>query len=305
MAARGHNRGGDAGVISCALVLRLRCTGPIRNDAMTEPLFALVTGASAGIGVAFARELAARGHALILTARRLDRLEALAAELRTQAGVRVECIACDLADTHAAQFLFDETRRRGLDVDLLVNNAGYGVTGSLVSREWQTHADFIQVMVTTPTELCYRFIPSMRERGFGRVINIASFAGLMPAPAGHTLYAAAKSYLIRFSQSLALENRRHGINVCALCPGFTLSEMHDVNGARATVSSMPRWVWLDAKTVARQGLDAVERGDIVYVNGALYRVIKGLFKLLPDRLALSMIARYSNQFRVKDDARKK
>jgi short-subunit dehydrogenase len=272
---------------------------------MTEPLFALVTGASAGIGVAFARELAARGHALILTARRLDRLEALAAELRTRAGVRVECIACDLADTHAAQFLFDETRRRGLQVDLLINNAGYGVTGSLVSRDWKTHADFIQVMVTAPTELCYRFIPPMRERGFGRVINIASFAGLMPAPAGHTLYAAAKSYLVKFSQSLALENRHHGINVCALCPGFTMSEMHDVNGARAAVSSMPKWVWLDAKTVARQGLDAVERGEIVCVNGALYRAIKGLFKLLPDRLALSLIARTSNRFRVTDDARKK
>ena len=271
---------------------------------MAEPLFALVTGASAGIGAEFARELAARGHALILTARRLDRLEALAEELRSQAGVRVECIACDLAGTHAAQFLFDETRRRGLEVDLLINNAGYGVTGSLVSREWQTHADFIQVMVTAPTELCYRFIPAMRERGFGRVINIASFAGLMPAPAGHTLYAAAKSYLVRFSQSLALENRRHGINVCALCPGFTMSEMHDVNGARATVSSMPRWVWLDAKVVARQGLDAVERGDIVYVNGVLYRTIKALFKLVPDRLALALIARFSNSFRVADDKRK-
>ncbi|MGH8172576.1 MAG: SDR family NAD(P)-dependent oxidoreductase [Rhodanobacteraceae bacterium] len=270
------------------------------DDAATKPLFALVTGASAGIGVAFARELAARGHALILTARRLDRLEELAAELRATAGVRVECIACDLADANAAQFLFDETRRRGLEVDFLINNAGYGVTGSLVSHEWPTHADFLNVMITAPTALCHRFVPAMRARGFGRIINVASFAGLMPAPAGHTLYAAAKAYLVKFSESLALENRRHGIHVCALCPGFTMSEMHDVNGARETVSSMPAWVWLDAKVVARQGVDAVERGDIVYINGWLYRTIKALFKLVPDRLALWLVARSSHTFRVND-----
>jgi short-subunit dehydrogenase len=145
----------------------------------------------------------------------------------------------------------------------------------------------------------------MRQAGFGRVINIASFAGLMPAPAGHTLYAAAKSYLVKFSQSLALENRRYGIHVLALCPGFVMSEMHDVNGARATVSSMPRWVWLDPNVVARQGLDAVERGDIVYINGLLYRTIKALFKLIPDSLALALIARYSNSFRVTDDTHKR
>ena len=265
---------------------------------MTEPSYALVTGASAGIGAAFARELAARGHALVLTARRLERLEMLAAELRARHGVAVECIACDLADPHAPQFLFDETRRRGISVDMLVNNAGYGVTGSLVSREWKTHADFIQVMIAAPTELCYRFVPGMRERKSGSIINIASLAGLMPAPAGHTLYAASKAYLIKFSQALALENRRHGINVCALCPGFTLSEMHDVNGARDTVSKMPKWIWLEADAVARRGLDAVDRGEIVEVVGAHYRLIKALFKLVPDKLALKLVARYSGGFRV-------
>jgi len=269
---------------------------------MTEPSYALVTGASAGIGAAFAKELAARGHALVLTARRLERLESLAAELRARHGVAVECIAADLADPDAPQFLLDETRRRGIAVDLLVNNAGYGVTGSLVSREWKTHQEFIQVMITAPTELCYRFVPGMRKRGGGRIVNIASLAGLVPAPAGHTLYAASKAYLIKFSQSLALENRRYGINVCALCPGFTMTEMHDVNGARAKVSTMPNWVWLDADVVARRGLDAVERGEIVEVVGAHYRVLKGLFKLIPDKLALRVIAAYSDRFRVVEGA---
>jgi short-subunit dehydrogenase len=141
-------------------------------------------------------------------------------------------------------------------------------------------------------------VPGMRERGFGRIVNVASFAGLMPAPAGHTLYAASKSYLIRFSEALALENRHHGINVCALCPGFTYSEFHDVTGSRKAVSQMPKWVWLDATEVARDGLDAVERGIVVRVVGVRYRMIKALFKLLPDALALKLIAAYSGNFRV-------
>jgi short-subunit dehydrogenase len=260
--------------------------------------YALVTGASAGIGAAFARELAARGHALVLTARRLDRLEALAAELRAAHGVPVECIACDLADPNAPDLLLAETERRGLVIGMLVNNAGYGVTGSLVSRDWKTHAEFIEVMIAAPTALCHRFIPGMRKRGFGRVINVASFAGLMPAPAGHTLYAASKSYLIRFSEALALENRHHGISVCALCPGFTHSEFHDVTGSRDSVSKMPKWVWLDSAEVARDGLDAVERGIVVRVVGVRYRMIRALFKLGPDALALKLIAAYSGNFRV-------
>jgi short-subunit dehydrogenase len=257
-----------------------------------------VTGASSGIGAAFARELAARGRALVLSARRLDRLETLAAELREAHGVDVACIACDLADAGAPTFLLEETQRRGLAVDVLVNCAGYGVTGSLVSQDWPTHAAFIQVMIAAPTELCYRFVPAMRKRGFGRIVNVASFAGVMPAPAGHTLYAASKSYLIRFSEALALENRHYGINVCAVCPGFTLSEFHDVTGSRKAVSKMPKWIWLNARDVARDGLDAVERGVIVRIVGVRYRLIKALFKLLPDALALRLLAAYSGNFRV-------
>ncbi|MFC4820546.1 SDR family NAD(P)-dependent oxidoreductase [Dokdonella ginsengisoli] len=267
-----------------------------------EPAHALVTGASAGIGAAFARELAARGHALILTARRSERLEALAAELRAGHGVDVQCIACDLADPAAPQFLCEEAARRGLVVDTLVNNAGYGVTGTFLSRPWATHADFVQVMMTAPTELCHRLLPGMRARGDGRIVNVASLAGLLPAPAGHTLYAASKAYLIKFSQALALENRPHGIRVCALCPGFTYSEFHDVNGARELVQDMPRWLWMDAAPVVREAFAALERGDVVRVSGRVNRAIKGFFKLLPDRLALRLIDKRGKDFRVADDS---
>jgi short-subunit dehydrogenase len=264
---------------------------------MTTPLFALVTGASAGIGAEFARQLAADGNSLILTARRADRLEALAVELRSRHAIEVHCIPCDLADPRAPQRLFDECAQRGLVVDMLVNNAGYGVTGSFLSRPWQTHADFIHVLMTAPAELCHRFLPAMRERGRGRIINVASLAGHIPAPAGHTLYAASKAYLIKFSQALALENRAYGDNVCALCPGFTHSEFHDVTGTREQMKGMPRWLWMDADDVVRDGLAAVARGDSVRVSGRINRIVKALFKLLPDRVGAALIARQGKGFR--------
>lgn len=265
---------------------------------MAQSAFALVTGASAGIGAAFARELAIQGHALVLTARRADRLESLAAELRTAHAIDVHCIPRDLADPGAPQSLCDEIARRGIAIDTLINNAGYGVTGSFFSRPWQTHAEFIQVMMTAPAELCHRLLPGMRERGHGRIVNVASLAGLLPAPAGHTLYAASKAYLIRFSQALALENHAHAVNVCALCPGFTYSEFHDVTGTRARMQRMPRSMWMSADAVARDGLAAVERGDIVRVCGRLNRAIKRVFDVLPDRLALRLINGRGKLFRV-------
>lgn len=264
----------------------------------TPRRLALVTGASAGIGAAFADALAARGHDLVLTARRVDRLEANAAKLREQHGIDVHVIAEDLADPEAPQRLYDTLEQRGLVIDVLINNAGYGVPGYFESQPWTAHRDFIQVLITAPTELAYRLLPGMIERGFGRIINLASLAGHLPGSTGHTLYAASKAYMIRFSQSLALENRARGVNVCALCPGFTYSEFHDVTGARALVSRLPAWMWMQADEVARQGLDAVERGEIVHVNGRANRMIKALNKLLPDNLALRLSARHSNRYRV-------
>ena len=267
---------------------------------MGQAAFALITGASAGIGAAFARELAKQGHALVLTARRVDRLDALAAELRADHAVEVQCIPCDLGNPGAPQSLWAEITRRELMIDILINNAGYGVTGSFLSRPWQTHAEFIQVMMTAPAELCHRALPDMRARGHGRIINVASLAGLLPAPAGHTLYAASKAYLIRFSQALALENQAHGVRVCALCPGFTHSEFHDVTGTRTQMQRMPKIMWMHADVVARDALAAVERGDVVRVCGGLNRAIKCFFDMLPDRLALRLINGRGKHFRAKD-----
>ena len=262
---------------------------------------ALVTGASAGIGEAFARELARRGHDLVLTARRADRLEKLAAELRDRHGIEAIVAPLDLARPDGPEALVAALEAQGLSIDVLINNAGYGVTGYFGEQPWKAHADFIQVLMTAPTELAYRLLPGMKTRGYGRIVNVASLAGHVPGSAGHTLYAASKAYLIKFSQSLALEGKGTGVHTTAVCPGFTYSEFHDVTGSRELVSKMPSYLWMDAATVARQGLDAVDAGQAVHVNGRVNRAIKTLFKLLPDGLALRMVERQGKRFRVGAD----
>ncbi len=257
--------------------------------------YALVTGASSGIGAAIAREYAARGRALILTARREGRLTELAGELRSQ--VPVVVIAADLADPAAPERLFEVCREQGLFVEILVNNAGYGVPGRYTSASWQTHGDFLQVMVTAVAELTHRFLPAMQTAGRGQILNVASVAGLVPGSIGHTLYGPVKSWLIKFSESLALEGDAHGVKACALCPGFTYSEFHDVTGTRGQVSQMPAYMWLKAPDVARAGIDAVERGEPICVPGAVYRIIHLLVKLLPGGLARRLVARRSKNFR--------
>jgi short-subunit dehydrogenase len=254
---------------------------------------AFITGASAGIGKAFTLDLAARGADLIVTARRADRLHELAREIERSHGVRVTALPDDLADPAAPSRLARAVDERGLAVDILVNNAGYGIPGTFASVEWRVHADFIQVLVTSLVHLTHEFLPGMRDRGYGRVINVASLAGLVPGTAGHTLYSAAKSFVIKFSESLSLESGKKGVHVTAVCPGFTYSEFHDVSGTRSLVSKLPGFMWKSAEAVAREGLEACDRGDSVYVNGAVNRLIAGANKLLPHPAAMALIARGS------------
>lgn len=246
---------------------------------------ALVTGASSGIGKAFAELLAQKGYALVLTARRGDRLDELAAALRQRHGVETHTIVADLAAPDASSRIVAELQQRQLTIDVLVNNAGYGVPGSYVNVAWPDHARFMQVMVTAVLDLTYRLLPAMLERRWGRVVNIASVAGMVPAPAGHTLYGASKAFLIRFSEALSAEGAPNGVHVTAVCPGFTYSEFHDVTGTRDRMNKMPAILWLDAASVAREGYDAVMRGHPVVVNGWIYRFLVWLTGVLPRSLA--------------------
>ena len=242
---------------------------------------ALVTGASSGIGKAFAELLAQKGYAMVLTARRADRLEALAKALHENHGVATHTVVADLSQPNASAEIARELAARQITIDVLVNNAGYGVPGSYVNVPWIDHEKFMQVMVTAVLDLTYRLLPGMLERGWGRIINIASVAGMVPAPAGHTLYGASKSFVIRFSEALQAENGPKGVHTTAVCPGFTWSEFHDVTGTRDRMNKMPGFLWLKAEDVARDGYDAVMKGRSVVVNGAIYRFLVWLNGAMP------------------------
>ena len=246
---------------------------------------ALVTGASSGIGKAFAELLAQKGYAVVLTARRGDRLEALAAELREKYQVATHAIVADLAQPNGPTQIASALASRKLAIDLLVNNAGYGVPGSYVNVPWLDHERFMQVMVTAVLDLTYRLLPGMIDRGWGRIINIASVAGMVPSPAGHTLYGASKAFLIRFSEALQAENGPKGVNATAVCPGFTFSEFHDVTGTRDRMDKMPGFLWLKADDVAREGYVAVMKGRSVVVNGRIYQFLVWLNGALPRSLS--------------------
>jgi short-subunit dehydrogenase len=229
---------------------------------------------------------AANGFDLVLTARRSERLEAVAARLAKLHGVRTRVLPADLADPRAPAALIHQLEVQGVSVDVLVNNAGYGVAARYREADWSVHRDFLQVMVTAPCELTHRLIGSMTRRGYGRILNVASVAGLMPGSANHTLYGAAKSLMIKFSEALHNEQAGSGVHVTALCPGFTLTEFHDVNNTRRAMSGLPRFMWLTAERVALDGYDAVMRNRAISVPGAPYKLIVAMVRMLPLALAL-------------------
>jgi short-subunit dehydrogenase len=258
---------------------------------------ALITGASSGIGAAFADVFAAHGFDLVIAARREERLRDVATRLEGSTRRRVHVIGCDLSRREAAAELCREIASRGLTIDALVNSAGYGVPGTFLASPWERHEAMLQVMIGSLTELTYRLLPGMMERRYGRIINIASLAGLVPAPAGHTLYAATKAFAIKFSEALAHEGRAHGVHVTAVCPGFTLSEFHDVTGTRAQVSKLPPWMWMDSPTVARQGFDAVMKGIPIYINGRANRAIESFARHLPQPVVMWAGRRLGRSYR--------
>ena len=264
---------------------------------MKEKRVALVTGGSSGIGEAFAGVLAAEGFDIVITARREERLRAVQSRLQEQYGVRVELIVEDLEQPEAPARLCAALESRGLNIDVLVNNAGYGVPGSYLASSWDVHRRFLQIMVTTVAELTYRLLPGMIDRQYGRIINIASLAGLVPSPAGHTMYAASKAFLIKFSEALGHEVRRHGVLVTAVCPGFTYSEFHDVTGTRAEVSRMPGFMWMSAADVARQGYQAVMAGEPMIVTGRVNAAIATMVRLLPQRWVVAVGRRIGRSYR--------
>lgn len=257
---------------------------------------ALITGASAGIGAALARSAAARGWDLVLTARREAPMKALASELTAAHETRSSIIRCDLSAPDGAADLVGQIENLGLRIDGLINNAGFSRTQTFLRIPPEEHQAMLDVMLVGPIHLARALAPAMVERGFGRIINVASLAGLLPATGGDTLYGPIKSFLIKASAGLNLELRGTGVHVTALCPGYTWSEFHDVNGARETVSAAyPRWLWMTADRVAEIGWSAVEANRPRVVPGPINALIAGLAKLTPDGLALGLAADHARR----------
>ncbi len=220
---------------------------------------AVVTGASAGIGAAIAWELARRGYDLALVARREDRLRDLARQLQ-DSGARCWVLAADLADPSTPGRLVAALDADCPPVHTLVNNAGYGLATGFRATAWSSHASFLQVLLHSNVELVHRLLPGMLQRRSGRIANMASLAALVPDMPG-SLYSAVKKFMLSFTHSLRGELSGTGVTATAICPGFTYSEFHDVLGNRAAMNRLPRLVWMDAATVARRSVTAIEAGQ--------------------------------------------
>lgn len=242
--------------------------------------WALVTGASAGIGEEFVRQLAEAGSNIVMVARRKDRMSELASLLQSQ-GKSVIVLPADLSDKDAPEKIVAFLEGHNISIDILVNNAGFGLTGTYANTSWQDQEKFIDLMVTSYAELVHRLLPGMLERGWGRIINVASVAGLVPPAAGHTLYGASKSFLVAMSQALSAETASTGVQVSALCPGFTYTEFHDVTGTRDAMNKMPSFLMMQVGHTVEGALKAVEKNRTVYVPGWPYKFLVWLSNILP------------------------
>jgi uncharacterized protein len=237
--------------------------------------WALITGASAGIGKCLAQQLAAGGANLVLTARRKDRLEQLAADLRGRHGIAVSTFPADLAQPGAPDAIFAFTKGKGIVVELLANNAGFGAYGKFEEMPLRRQLDMVQVNIAAVIHLTYLYLPLMIARRSGDVLIVASTAGFQAVPYIST-YAATKSFDLFFAEALAQEMREYGVHVCALCPGATETEFQDV-------AAQPDYAFRSAETadkVARTGLAALAKGKPMVISG-----MKNLLSVESQRLA--------------------
>lgn len=259
--------------------------------------YALITGASSGIGAAMARLAVAKGCDVGLVARRAERLAALAEELRA-AGARADVFMADLSQAGAAQKLAAEIAATGVRVDILVNNAGATVTKGFAGTTLAEQIAFLELTVVTPAALAHAFLPAMLERGFGRIVNISSIAALSSGGKGNTLYPAGKSFLLKFSQSLNAEVKHRGVHVTAVLPGFVATEFQAANNIPMEEGGAARRFSQTPEEVAAEAWARNEKGHEIVVPGGLPKFAAALMRALPEPWMRALTRRAAEKYYV-------
>ncbi len=264
---------------------------------MNKRRYALITGASSGIGAAMARLAAAQGCDVGLVARRAERLQALAGELRA-VGARADVYMADLSQAGAAQQLAGDVGAAGAWVDILVNNAGATVTKGFAGTTLAEQIAFLELTVVTPAALAHAFLPAMLEQGFGRIINISSIAALSSGGKGNTLYPAGKSFLLKFSQSLNAEVRRRGVHVTAVLPGFVATEFQAANNIPMEEGGASRRFAQTPEEVAAEAWARNEKGHEIVVPGGLPKFAAAMMRALPEPWMRALTRRAAEKYYV-------
>lgn len=255
---------------------------------MARPL-ALVTGASSGIGAEMARDLAARGHDLVLVARRAAAMQTLAEELQRQHQATCTVLSQDLTAPGGVKALVAQLKDRGLQPEVLINNAGLGSIGEHVGSQWAVQQSMIDLNVTALTELTHALLPAMVANKRGKILNVASTASFQPGP-GMAVYFATKAYVLSYSEALHQELARVGITVTALCPGPTASEFVAVASKTHSISLASRIPFAPSADVARYGIEAMMRGQAVAVHGIVNRLGAWSVRFTPRAVVRRLVA---------------
>ncbi len=245
---------------------------------------ALITGASSGIGAGFARHAASQGFDVALTARRLDRLEALANEIQATWPVNAFAIEADLTDPKAPTQIMADIKARNRTVDTLVNNAGFSIAQGFAWTPLEAQQKFLSVTINASVALTHLVLSDMMKKKWGRIINISSMTAFSHGGKGHTLYPAGKSFLVKFSQSLNSEMREHGIQISAICPGFVKTEFLEANNTADQMRNMDAWYWQSPKEIATESWRRNNKGAEVIVPGIAPKCIAVMLKLIPEQL---------------------
>ena len=252
--------------------------------------YALVTGATSGIGLEIARSLANRDYNLVLVARREEQLNTVASEIKNDFGVDVEVFSADLANPRAPDDIYTFCTSKNINVEILINNAGYALSNQFHKTPMQDEEDCLRVLGISVIALTKIFLPNMLERGSGKIMIVSSVASFAPPSTIQVLYGPVKTFMNRFSDGLNINYKHKGITSTSVCPGYTVTGFHTASGTQEQMDNVPSSMKLDAKVVAEEGLDAMFKGKRLSIPSIRYKVIVFLMTY-----ASSLLNLFSNQ----------